>query len=212
MQAEPLATFLGGRPSAQRAAALAFEAHEGQERQVDGAPFAVHLLEVAVLLHEGGYPDEVVCAGLLHDAVEKGGVDAEQLLAGFGARVADIVATLTEDASIEDYEARKAALRDDAAAADDDTLAVFAADKLVKARELRIGAAGDLLMAADLAGRRRHYMASLEMLERRLPEHSFTQLLRFELDLQTRIPALSWLAPAPLPAPALAARQTSDSV
>lgn len=208
MQTEPLATFLARRPPAQRAAEFAREAHGGQQRQVDGAPFVVHLLEVAVLLHEGGYTDDVVCAGLLHDTIEKGGADAAQLRRAFGPHVAGMVTTLTEDPSIEGRDARKAALRERAAQADDDTLAIFAADKLVKARELRIGAASDLLTASDLVARRRHYEACLEILERRLGEHPFTHLLRFELDLQTQIPALSWLAPEP----AVAAGQTGDSV
>jgi len=45
-------------------------------------------------------------------------------------------------------------------------------------------------------------MASLEGLERRVPEHPFTHLLRFELGVQTQILALGWLVPGGLPSAA----------
>ena len=202
MASEPLFGFLAERPAAQRAAVWAHDAHEGQERDADGAPFVVHLLEVALLVHEGGYPDEVVCGALLHDVIEKGGATAADVTERCGPRVAAIVLALSEDESITDYGDRKAALRRQAEAADDQTLAVFAADKVAKARELRIGAAGNRLLARELACRREHYVACAEMLERRLPQHPFTHILRFELDLQPYVPALRWLAPARTGVPA----------
>jgi (p)ppGpp synthase/HD superfamily hydrolase len=42
------ASFVAELPISRRAAAWATEAHAGQERDVDGAPFIVHALEVAV--------------------------------------------------------------------------------------------------------------------------------------------------------------------
>src|ERR1700712_1199960 len=98
-------------PISSRAAAWADAAHEGQKRQVDGAPFMVHPYEVAILLHATGYGDAVIAVGLLHDVVEKGGASMADVSASFGAEIAADVAALTEDESIADYHERKAALR-----------------------------------------------------------------------------------------------------
>jgi hypothetical protein len=185
-----------GLPISRRAAAWAVEAHDGQERQVDGAPFVLHPLEVALLLHAGGYRDEVVAVGLLHDVVEKAGVSLDAIREAFGDAIAGKVAALTEDEGIADYHARKGALRAAAADADDDVVAVFAADKVVKARELRLAAADDRLLAREVACRREHYLASLAVLERRLPDHPLTDALRFELRAHLLVPALAWLRPA----------------
>jgi hypothetical protein len=192
-----IGSFVAGLPISRRVAAWAAEAHDGQERQVDGAPFMLHPFEVALLLHAGGYRDEVVAVGLLHDVVEKAGLPLTAVREAFGEAIAGRVAALTEDEGIADYHARKAALRAAAEAADDDVLAVFAADKVVKARELRLVAAADGLLAREVACRREHYLASLEVLERRLPDHPFTHALRFELAAQLLVPALAWLRPAP---------------
>jgi (p)ppGpp synthase/HD superfamily hydrolase len=195
-----LATFLARLPVSCRAAARADAAHEGQQREVDGAPFIVHLYEVAMLLHTSGYGDEVLAVALLHDIVEKGGASIDGVRAEFGPQIAADVAALTEDESIADYDERKAALRRSAEEAREDVLAVFAADKVVKARELRLGAAADRLLAREVACKRAHYAASLEMLERRLPCHPLTDALSFELAEHLVVPALAWLRPAPAPA------------
>ncbi len=198
---DALTAFLSGQPVARRAAAWAADAHDGQRRPSDGADFVVHPLEVALLLHMAGYRDEVVAAGVLHDVVENTAAGTADIVAAFGPRVAAIVATLTEDASIADDAARKAALRAVAEAADDETVAVFAADKVVKARELRLAAAAGTMPARETAGKRAHYVASLDVLERRLPDHPFTEALGFELAAHLAMPALAWLAAAPSTVP-----------
>jgi hypothetical protein len=190
-----LAIFVAGLPVSTRAAACAIEAHAGQQRQADGAPFVIHPFEVALLLHAAGYRDEVVAAGLLHDVVEKGGVALDDLRDAFGPAVAGMVDALSEDETIADYEERKAELRRRAEAASDDVVAVFAADKVVKARDLRLVAAADRMPAREVACKRGHYVASLEVLERRLPGHPFTDALRFELAAHLLVPALAWLRP-----------------
>jgi (p)ppGpp synthase/HD superfamily hydrolase len=193
---DELAAFVADLPVSRRAAVLAADVHAGQERQVDGAPFVVHPLEVALLVHGAGYRDDVVAMALLHDVLEKGGVTPAELREAFGAEVAAGVAALSEDDGIAEYRARKAEMRDRAEAAADEVVAVFGADKVVKARELRLGAASDRLSARDVACRREHYVACLGVLERRLPGHPFTDALRFELAAQLHVPALAWLRPA----------------
>ena len=202
MASDALVAFLSDLPVSRRAAAWAADAHADQRRPVDGADFLVHPLEVALLLHMAGYRDEVVAAGLLHDAIETTGTEAADLVAAFGPRVAAMVATLTEDASIADYLERKAALRAAAEAADDETVAVFAADKVAKARELQLAAAAGTMPAREMACRRAHYVASLEVLERRLPGHPFTDALGFELAAHLASPAFAWLSSGPSAVPA----------
>jgi (p)ppGpp synthase/HD superfamily hydrolase len=190
-------------PISSRAAAWADAAHAGQQREADGAPFMVHPYEVAMLLHATGYGDAVVAVGLLHDVIEKSNASIEDVRATFGAEIAADVAALTEDESIADYHERKAALRRSAEQAREDVVAVFGADKVVKARELRLAAAGDRLLAREAACRREHYLASLAVLDRRLPRHLLTDALRFELAADLVVPALAWLRPAGAPVPIL---------
>ena len=193
---DALTAFLSGQPVARRAAAWAVDAHDGQQRDVRrrGLRHSPPRGRVAPAL--AGYRDEVVAAGVLHDVVENTAAGTADIVAAFGPRVAAIVATLTEDASIADDAARKAALRAAAEAADDETVAVFAADKVVKARELRLAAAAGTMPARETAVKRAHYVASLDVLERRLPDHPFTEALGFELAAHLAMPALAWLAAA----------------
>jgi hypothetical protein len=120
------------------ALAYAVEQHAGQRRVADGAPFVLHPIEVATLLADAGAPDHVVAAGVLHDTIEKTSTEAADLNERFGARVTSLVVALSEDPAITGYSARKAALRDQVQAAGDEALMVFAADKVSKARELRL--------------------------------------------------------------------------
>ncbi len=117
----------------------------------------------------------------------------EAVAASFGHGLAAMVEALTEDESIADCVDRKADLRHRAEGAGDDVLAVFAADKVAKPRELRTVAVADRGSAREVACRHAHYLASLELLERRIPDHPFTAELRFELEAQALTPGLAWL-------------------
>ena len=108
--------FLADRPGLRDAVRWATELHAPQRRDMDRAPFVLHPLEVAALLSGRGFDDDVIAAGLLHDVVENSEATVEDVRARFGERTATIVAALTEDDGIEDYDERKAALRDRAAA------------------------------------------------------------------------------------------------
>ena len=165
--------------------ALARRAHRGQRREPGGAPYLEHVWEVATLLRAARQPDDVVIAGLLHDSVERSDVQLKEIEARFGARVARQVAALTEDDAIEPYEARKAALRDQVAAAGPDAAAVFAADKVSSARNVRrVVSRGRRLddMGPELRRKLSHYERSLVMLERAVPELALVRDLRTELE------------------------------
>jgi hypothetical protein len=182
--------FVAGRPLTGAALLWAAALHRHQRRAVDQAPFILHPLEVAAMLSGRGYDDEVIAAGLLHDTVEDTDATLDELRARFGERVARIVDSVSEDPSVEDYVARKAALRDRVAVADADAHAVFAADKVVKARELRAQAAHAeaLLDDPELHRRLEHYEHSLEMLQSVTHDDPIVQQLAFELWTLRRLP------------------------
>ena len=169
--------------------ALEFAAvrHHGQRRDADSAPFILHPLEVAQLLHGRGYRDEVVAAAVLHDIVEDTAVKPAELQRRFGAEVAQLVEAVTEPSAEGTYCERKTRLRDVIAEAGHDALMIFAADKVAKTRELRIGLARTHEPAPD-PDKVEHYWASLELLEARLHHHPLVQQLRFELETLELMP------------------------
>lgn len=180
---DALPPFARTLPVTGRAIAFATTRHGQQRRQVDEAPFILHPLEVAMLLHGRGYDDEVVAAGALHDVVEKSDATHDDVAAQFGPRVAGLVAAVSEPAQIEDYVERKAALRNQVAGAGPEAQAVYTADKLAKVRELRALAARLHLSLDEPQVRRRleHYERSLTMLEMTLPGMPMVEQLGFEL-------------------------------
>jgi len=125
---EALASFVSGMPVSRRAATWAADAHQGQQRDIDGGPFVMHPLEVALMLHCAGYRDDVVAAAILHDVVEKTDLGLDVVSEAFGPEIAAMVDALSEDPRIADYDARKQALRERAGASAEEVVAVFAAD------------------------------------------------------------------------------------
>jgi hypothetical protein len=91
-----------------------------------------------------------------------------------------LVAAVSDDPSITDKAERKAALRDQVAHAGDEAAAIFAADKVSKARELRARARHGRFQRSD-TDRLDHYNASLEMLSELIPGHPLVEQLREEL-------------------------------
>jgi (p)ppGpp synthase/HD superfamily hydrolase len=152
---------------------FARDAHHGERRA--GDTDIGHPTEVARLLHEAGFGEEVVAAALLHDVVEDTTTRVSEVGARFDAPVANLVADMTEDESIEPYERRKAAHRDRVRAAGRDTAAIFAADKLANARDMSGGA-----KAVDDA-KLDHYERTLSTLCAEHPDLEFLGALAREL-------------------------------
>jgi (p)ppGpp synthase/HD superfamily hydrolase len=75
---------------------VATVAHRQQTRKGSGLPYVVHPIHVSVILLRYGFSMESAIAGLLHDVVEDQGYDLAEIRGRFGARVADIVAALSE--------------------------------------------------------------------------------------------------------------------
>jgi (p)ppGpp synthase/HD superfamily hydrolase len=114
-----------------RAQARAAEAHAGQVRNGSGGlPYIEHPRMVAATLAAHDYADATLAAALLHDVVEDSDATVEQLRAEFGDEIADLVAALSDDESIEDYRGRKDEHRARVADVDGDAFAIYAADKL----------------------------------------------------------------------------------
>jgi (p)ppGpp synthase/HD superfamily hydrolase len=132
-----------------------------------------------------------VAAGILHDTVEDAEASLEDINQLFGREIAQVAAAMTEDASIEEFAPRKAALRQQIAAGGPDATSVYAADKVTKVRELRGQlAARPRLLESQARERERldHYSESLVMLEQITPDHPLVRQLRFELEALRALP------------------------
>jgi (p)ppGpp synthase/HD superfamily hydrolase len=180
--------FVERSPLTRDALAFADQRHAGQTRDIDDLPFVTHPLEVACLLHEAGYHDEVVAAGVLHDVLEDTDAERSDLESRFGSRVAELVEAVTDDPTIEDDGERKAALRRQVAEAGECAAVVFAADKVSKAREMRVRVSRGRFERAD-CGKFEHYEASLEMLSELIPGHHLVEQLRMEVEALHAMPA-----------------------
>jgi|SRR3954452_6499792 len=180
-------SFLRDRPLTQAAVALALERHGDQRRDADGAPFVAHPLEVAALLDRAHYPDYVVAAAVLHDVLEDTDAERRELDERFGPEVGALVATVSDDPSIPDEEERKDRVREQVARAGGHAAAIFAADKISKARELRIALATGA-GAADAEVKLARYRRALETLDQTMPGSRLVETLRFELEELEELP------------------------
>lgn len=185
----PLAAAVARSALVADALAKASEAHDGQVRNGSGGmPYVKHPQAVAGLLAEHGFGDEVLAAALLHDVVEDSETTVEELRQRFGDQVADLVAALSDDESIDDYRARKDEHRERIRAVDGDAFAIYGADKLTNVRTLRraYGNEGErvreefkvpLELKADV------WDSDLHLLESAAPELPFLPELGRELSL-----------------------------
>jgi HD domain-containing protein len=171
----------------EKAHSLAAAAHRSQSRPTDGRPFLDHAVEVATFLHEAAFDEELVAVGLLHDAVERGTLTEEELRAEMQEAIATLVMTLSEDPTIDSFEDRKAALRDQVRAGGGLAITVFAADKLsdivgLRRSLQRYGHVIQKRMGTSVAGMAGHYRESVELIESVRPGSAFLPALRVQLD------------------------------
>ena len=75
---------------------LAARAHQRQVRKGTDLPYITHPMHVSAILLRHGFSTELAIAGLLHDVVEDQDVPLADIESRFGARVAEIVAALSE--------------------------------------------------------------------------------------------------------------------
>lgn len=183
-------SFLDGRPLTRTAFGLAGKAHAAQRRETDEVPYVIHPLEVAALLHSFGLDDHVTAAALLHDTLEDTDLTVEQITDRVDGEVIRLVRALTDDDWIDDERERKAALREQVAAAGPEAAFVFAADNLSKVRELRarLSRDPDAAEAPDSAVKLEHSRASVAMLEDVLDGHPIVEQVAFELEALESLP------------------------
>jgi len=99
-----------GSPLLKRAFDRATAWHAGQHRKYPGTkvPYASHIAAVACTVARHGFDEEVVAAAALHDTLEDTEATYDDLVQGFGARVADLVRDCSEPDKTLSWEARKA--------------------------------------------------------------------------------------------------------
>jgi guanosine-3',5'-bis(diphosphate) 3'-pyrophosphohydrolase len=137
--------------------ALAFAAHKHRDQRrkdPEASPYINHPIALAdVLVNEGGVVDvEVLCAALLHDTVEDTDTTPEELSDAFGARIAGIVAELTDDTRLPKAE-RKRLQIEHAGALSAQARLVKLADKICNLRDVAERAPPSW----DLARRREYF-------------------------------------------------------
>ena len=145
------------------------------------------MVEVGRLLHDAGFDQSIVAAGLLHDAVERGTLSEARLRDEMDDEISTLVLALTEDASIASFADRKHALRDQVRGAGSEAITIFAADKLSDIRGLRRGIDGhrdsiEARMGTTVEGMAGHYRESVAMIEESDPDQEFAVALREELE------------------------------
>jgi (p)ppGpp synthase/HD superfamily hydrolase len=189
----------------ERAIRAALQAHAGQCRKgAPDEPYVVHPLHIALLLARHGAEELVIQAALLHDVVEDcEGWDVERVEREFGARVASVVAELTEDKSLA-WNQRKRAAVDAVPGYSAEAATIKAADKLHNLESMVHALAAcrdeDRFWAPFNGGRERTLVMSGELvaaLERRV-DPKFGRALRAALE---RLTELSALHRDPVPGP-----------
>lgn len=76
---------------------FATDAHQGQLRKSTSIPYILHPLEAAAIVGTMTTDDEVIAGAVLHDVVEDTDTTVEQVQAQFGRRIAELVASESED-------------------------------------------------------------------------------------------------------------------
>lgn len=138
----------------------------GKQTRKDGKPYIVHPFSVATELAKNGAGDDLICAGLLHDAIEDGGVSPEELERSFGNEVLRLVLFDTEDKRLS-WKERKEITLHAIESCDRRYAMLVCADKLSNLRDIAEGleAEGDAFWS-----RFRHGKADQEWLFRKYVE------------------------------------------
>ena len=90
------------------AAHRAADWHASQRRKGTAKePYVNHLLEVAALVASTGASEDVICAALLHDAIEDQKIPALLIASLFGADVAAMVEEVTDDKTLPKEERKR---------------------------------------------------------------------------------------------------------
>jgi (p)ppGpp synthase/HD superfamily hydrolase len=83
-------------PRLERALRWSAACHAGQTRKASEVPYFAHVAAVAMILGRAGFDEDVVIAGLLHDVVEDSEATLDDVAAGYGPTVREIVSLCSE--------------------------------------------------------------------------------------------------------------------
>ena len=124
-----------------RAIIFAVKAHAGTERRGKGYPYIVHPMEAVEIVSTMTKDQELLAAAALHDTVEDTDVTVEQIREVFGDRIAELVASESDEmpagVSEEDsWHSRKQAAIDRLAKASREAKMVALGDKLSNMRAI----------------------------------------------------------------------------
>lgn len=122
------------------ARAIEFAAHKHRDQRrkdANASPYINHPIAlVNILVNEGGVTDlEIICAALLHDTIEDTETTHAELTTAFGAAIADLVAEVTDDKTLEKAQ-RKQRQVDHAPHLSTKARAVKLADKTANLRDI----------------------------------------------------------------------------
>lgn len=81
----------------EEAAKFALRAHSGMIRKKERVPYILHPMEVAAIAATMSADEALLAAALLHDTVEDTDTSSDEIEDRFGKRVAELVASETED-------------------------------------------------------------------------------------------------------------------
>ena len=127
---------------ASRAVIFAAEAHDGMRRKQADTPYILHPMEAAVIVGTVTSDQHVIAAAALHDVVEDAGITIREVEERFGKRVAELVASETEDKmpplpAASTWKARKSeSLRILRETGDRDIKILYLGDKLANLRSI----------------------------------------------------------------------------
>jgi len=122
-----------------KAKKFAIKAHKGQVRKSDPEkPMIIHPINVAYILKQYGFEENVVAAGYLHDVVEDTSYEISDIKTKFGCDVASLVYGASEPDKSLSWEERKKHTIDETKKLDLRHKAVICADKISNLEDLRI--------------------------------------------------------------------------
>ena len=123
----------------EKAKSFAITAHIGQIRKSDKEkPKIIHPINVANILQEYNFDDNVIAAGYLHDVIEDTKYTKEDLLKSFGEDVVSLVLGATEEDKSLSWEERKQKTITKVKTLDLRHKAIVCADKISNLEDLRI--------------------------------------------------------------------------
>lgn len=111
--------------------------HRGHTRKGEDVPYLTHLVTVAVRLAQLGFSEEVIAAGLVHDAVEDTEATLEEVRAELGDAVADLVAVVTYDDALS-WEDKRVAYAEAVRNAPEGAKAISIIDKIHNAESILV--------------------------------------------------------------------------